>query len=113
MSFNNFVYEQGIIGLMMGTISAFAVSNFMEVIKTEVIVKLIKKISIIGNAILIASFIEFLITLSLLYIMYHFLLYPIFRDEIKKDKEEEEKYNKWKKNILQEIKNLDMGTVYI
>jgi len=114
-NFNKFIYEQGIIGLMLGTISAFAISNLMEDLKDELIVKLVKKISfigIIGNARLISSLIEFIITMSLIYIMYRLILYPIFSDEIKKDQKEEESHTKWKKEVLKEIKNLDMGTVY-
>lgn len=115
VQFGKFIYEQGIIGLMLGTISAFAISNLMEDLKDELIVKLVKKISfigIIGNARLISSLIEFIITMSLIYIMYRLILYPIFSDEIKKDQKEEESHTKWKKEVLKEIKNLDMGTVY-
>jgi len=114
-NFNKFIYEQGIIGLMLGTISAFAISNLMEDLKDELIVKLVKKISfigIIGNARLIASLIEFMLTMGIIYALYMFILYPIFSDEIKKDQKEEESHTKWKKEVLKEIKNLDMGTVY-
>ena len=114
-NFNKFIYEQGIIGLMLGTISAFAISNLMEDLKDELFVKLVKKISvigIIGNARLIASLIEFMLTMGIIYALYRFLLYPIFSDEIKEDQKEEDSHTKWKKEVLKEIKNLDMGTVY-
>lgn len=113
MSFNEFIYEQGIISMMIGTITGFAVSNFMKEIKNVVLVKLIKKIHVFNNVLLLASFIEFLLMLLIVYIMYHYLLYPIFSTEIKQDKKEQELNKKWRKELLHEIKNLDMGTVYI
>ena len=113
MSFNEFVYEQGIVGIMLGTISGLAISNFIKDLKNEVIVKLIKKVHIFNNIILLASFIELLIMILVIYIIYYYVLYPIFNKEIKKENLNKKNENKWKNDLLYEIKNIDMGTVYM
>ena len=48
-SFNKFIYEQGIIGMTMGTIAGFAVSNLMTDIKKDFLVHYIKKNKFLRN----------------------------------------------------------------
>lgn len=112
MSFSEFIYEQGIIGVTIGTITGFAVSNMMKDINQEVIVKVLRRFKI-SNAGLISSIIEFILQMLVVYLLYSLLLYPLFRTNIKREKEEEKEHNVWKEDLLHEVKTVDMGTVYL
>lgn len=111
MSFNAFVYEQGIIGVTIGTISGFAISNLMKDINREVIVKVVKYLKL-SNISLIASLIEFSLQLLIVYLLYTFLLHPIFELEIEEERQEEKKKREWRSELLNEVRTLDMGNVY-
>lgn len=112
-SFNQFIYEQGIIGMTMGTIAGFAVSNLMTDIKKEFLVHYIKKNKFLKQFYLLPSLIEFMIMFLILFFIYQFILKPLFYGEMKRDKLETKREKKWKHDVLREIKNLDMGTVYL
>lgn len=111
MSFNSFVYEQGIIGVTIGTISGFAISNLMKDINRSVIVKFVKYLRL-ANVYLISSLIEFALQLLIVYLLYTFMLYPIFKLEIEGEREEEKKRREWRSELLSEVKTLDVGNVY-
>lgn len=111
MSFNTFVYEQGIIGVTIGTISGFAISNLMKDLNKEVIVKVVQYFKL-SNISVIASLIEFSLQLLIVYLLYTFLLHPIFNIEIEEEREEEKKKREWRSELLNEVRTLDMGNVY-
>lgn len=112
MSFSEFIYDQGIVGITIGTISGFAISNLMKDIKSEVIIKILKHFKV-SNAGLLSSLLEFFALLLIVYLIYYFVLYPLFQKNIKLEKETKKQNLKWKKNLLNEVKNIDMGTVYM
>lgn len=112
MSFSEFVYEQGIVGITLGTIVGFGISNLMKDIKELVIVKVLKNLNV-TNAGVISSLLEFLLLMVIVYLIYILVLYPLFQKNIKKEKAEKEQHTEWKKNLLNEVENVDMGTVYI
>lgn len=107
MSFNEFVYEQGILGVTMGTITGYAISNFTKDINREVILKLLKYFKV-GNAGLLSAFLELLLLMCIVYLIYTFILYPIFEKQIELDKKEKGKEKQWKKDVLREIQNVDL-----
>lgn len=112
MSFSEFIYNQDIIGVTIGTISGFAISGVIKDINNEVIVKLIKNLGF-ANAGIISSLIEFVALMLIVYILYHTTLYPVFKKHIELEKKKKKKIDKWRDNILYELKNIDMGSVYI
>lgn len=112
MSFSEFVYNQDIIGVTIGTISGFAISGVIKDINKEVIIKLIKKLGF-ANAGLISSIIEFIALMLIIYILYNTTLYPIFKNHIELEKEKKKKISNWRDELLYELKNIDMGSVYM
>lgn len=111
MSFNEFVYEQGIIGVTIGTITGFAISNLMNDVNKELIVKAMNYFNI-ANAGIISSVIEFVILMTIVYILYNAFLYPIFKNQIEIERKEAKEHKMWKNELLGEVKNMDVGNVY-
>jgi large-conductance mechanosensitive channel len=112
MSFSEFIYDQGIVGITIGTITGFAISNLMKDINREVIIKILTHFKV-SNAGLLSSLLEFSALLFIVYLLYHFVLYPLFQKNMKLEKDTKQQNLKWKKNLLSEVKNIDMGTVYM
>lgn len=111
MSFNEFVYEQGIVGVMIGTIGGLAISNLMKDVNKEVVIKILKNLKL-SNIGLISSLLEFLLQLVVIFLLYKLLLYPIFKNEIEIERKENENKIKWRNELLNEVKTLDVGNVY-
>lgn len=112
MSFGEFIYEQGIIGVTIGTITGFAISGLIRDINRDVILKILKRFNV-SNAGLLSSLLEFSILMIIVYFLYHSILFPIFKTHIQKEKKGKKQHDEWKDQLLKEVKNLDMGTVYI
>jgi large-conductance mechanosensitive channel len=112
MKFGDFIYEQGIIGVMIGTMFGFAVNNLLHTLNEEVIFKMLDFMKI-KNAWIISSIVEFFTVLLIIYFIYLFILVPLFKEQIKKTKTEKSKSRMWRQELLDEVKDLDYGTVYI
>jgi large-conductance mechanosensitive channel len=112
MSFNEFIFEQGILGITIGTMSGFGVTNLIKDMKTDLIQPLLKRLNV-SNIKIISSFIEFITILLLIYLIYKLILYPLFEKEIKAEKKVKQREKKWKDNLLKEIKSIDHGNVYM
>tara|TARA_Y100000780_G_scaffold232377_1_gene263237 strand:- start:5206 stop:5544 length:339 start_codon:yes stop_codon:yes gene_type:complete len=111
MSFDEFIYEQGIVGVSIGTITGFAITGFIKDLNTNVIIKILKHFNM-SNIGLISSFFEFIALMLIIYVLYHTILYPIFKKHIKADQREKEKNSKWKQELLHEVKTTDLGSVH-
>lgn len=111
MSFNEFIYEQNIIGVTIGTMTGFGISNLIKDVNREVVVKLMRffKIANIG---FISSLVEFLIVMLIVYLLYKGLLYPIFKKEIQSEKKDIERRKEWRNELLDEVKTFEVGNVY-
>jgi large-conductance mechanosensitive channel len=112
--FNTFLFERGILGIMMGTIGGFAVTNLVKDLKTLLLIPLLKKTKIgILKSTIFSSLIEFMTIMLFIYGLYHLLIYPWFKTQIEEDKKEQERSKEWREEVLNEIKDIDMGTVYV
>jgi hypothetical protein len=98
----------------MGTISGLAITNLMKDTKKTLIYPLLKKSKLgILKLPIISSIIEFILIMVFLYGLYHIILYPWFSEQIEKEKRDKELSREWKDKLLQEVKDIDMGTVYV
>lgn len=114
MTFTNFIIEQEVIGVIIGTIIGFSITNFIKDFKYLIIKPLFMKFKITKNKSgIISSIIELLIVFLLLYFIYTYLIKPLFKKELDENKEKEKNLQKWRKQILDEIKDIDYGNVYI
>lgn len=66
----------------------------------------------IRNAWVISSFIEFFSVILVIYLIYVFVLLPIFKKQIKQTKIDKSKNEMWRQELLDEVKGLDIGNVY-
>lgn len=111
MSFNEFIYENNIVGVTIGTVAGFGISNLIKDVNREVVVKLMNYLKI-GNVGLLSSLVEFFFVMVIVYVLYKALLYPIFKKEIEAEKKEIEKRKQWRSELLDEVKTLEVGNVY-
>jgi large-conductance mechanosensitive channel len=113
MSLNTFFFEEGIIGISIGTISAFAITNFVKEIKEDFLTPVISKNKLLKKFYLLPALIELFIIFFTMYILYQFVLQPLFHKDIKIEKEKKLKEIKWKEDVLQEIRNLNLSKIYM
>lgn len=112
--FNDFIYEQGLIGITLGTIIGFAITNLIKDLKLFLIVPMFKKYRLHKSSIgVVSSFIEFLTIVALLYGSYYFIIKPLFNVQIEKEKQEKKKLNTWRQSVLNEIDEINYGNVYM
>lgn len=115
-TFYQFLFEQEIYGLVIATMTALAINSLTKDIKRflfEPFLKNIFKQFKLRNIGLISSFLEFILIMFMIYLIYKLVMLPLFKKDIEKQKREKEQQQQWRENILREIKSLDIGNVYM
>jgi hypothetical protein len=123
MSFYTFLFEQGIISVTIGTISALAITNLTKdvnhLLLREWILKSIKhksgSISKQNTLLfkLLSSLFEFLFLILFIYMIYHFVLLPLFQKDIQKQERLKERQEHWRQDVLHELQGIESGAVYM
>ena len=106
MTINEFFYAQGVIGIIMGTVIASSIANFVRDINKEFIINILKNLGI-KNAQLYSSFLEFFMLLLFLYMIYILLLKKIFNKELQREKKQNDEEEKWREEILKLVKDIE------
>ena len=116
MDIRNFIYEQGILGVSIATLLAYGSNNFMNSIRLYILTPIIYMIlnsmgiktrqnkNIIN---MVASFIEFLITILIVFIIYKYIIMNIFKKQFNKEKIEE----KQQKQVILDIHHIRKNMV--
>lgn len=115
-SFYQFLFEQEIFGLVIGTMTALAINSLTKDIKQHLFQPLLKtmfKRFKLDNIGLISSFLEFILIMLVVYLIYNMIMVPLFKKDLEREKKMKQKQEKWRDNVLQEIKSLDIGNVYM
>jgi large-conductance mechanosensitive channel len=113
--FTNFIIDNKLTSLFIVAILGLAISGLINSLKTNIIEYYLNKLFKTSNNNLImffTSFIQFLIIILILYVIYRLILKKIKINENMKANEQffgAEKFNEisWKKDILTEIKTLN------
>lgn len=119
MSVTEFIFDEGVIGVMIGTMMAFGTTNFIKSIRINFINPFVLHLfratrfghsDGFGNV--IASIIEFIIIIALVYLTYRFIIVKIFDGQFKKKealkKEHDQREEDMRSNI-QAIKRALVG----
>lgn len=94
MDIRNFIYEQGVLGVTIATLLGFGGTNFISDIREYIISPLIVYIFLIfgikrKNEFVIinilSSFIEFLIVILVVYLIYKFIILRIFEKQMQNE----------------------------
>lgn len=110
--FNDFIYEQGLIGITLGTIIGFAITNLIKDLKLFLIIPIFKKYRLHKSSIgILSSFIEFLTIVAILYSSYYFIIQPLFKNQIEKEKQHNKELNTWRHSVLNKIDEINYGNV--
>lgn len=96
MDWQYFIFREGVLGFTIGTLLAFGATNYVRSIKEHLIspylLKYIKKTRIgnipaIGEV--LASTIEFLSIILIIYLIYNYIVKVIFKKELKEQEKED------------------------
>jgi large-conductance mechanosensitive channel len=115
MKFNEFIIENNIMGITIGSIIGFGVTKWTSEIRKNLIVPLIiNKYNITSEyGSVVSSSIELLFFIILLFLLFTYVIIPSLeissQDNINKNKLE----LKWKKDLLTNIKNISNILVWM
>lgn len=109
MNFDKFLFEEGILGISIGTILAFGITNVIKSFKNDIITPyIIKKYKInkhFGN--FTGSILELFIIIALLTLVYYVMVVPIFKKHMDKKKEVNKKEQIWKSKLLTDVDKIE------
>jgi large-conductance mechanosensitive channel len=122
----SFIVEQGIIGVTIGTTIGFATTNFAKELRKHLFKPLLSLLSNtlkktrlsktfyqIPDAIrtpalnLISAVLELGLLLSFVMIIYNYTIVPLFKKELKAEKQTEKRQEEWQQSLLDEVSAID------
>lgn len=119
MNLNNFIVEEGVLGVVIGTIIGFGTTNFIKSLREAFIEPLIlnniKRMKYFNPTTgkLIASIIEFLILLLIIYLIYILLVVPLFSKELEEKKEDKKEDDRWQQKVAKSLEDINRKTRWI
>lgn len=125
--FSSFIIEQGIVGIAIGTIVGFGLTNFTKELRTHVLTPFLSFLStslkkhtsfssitssipsVIRNPILYmtSSVLELFLLLSFVYLIYYYTILPIFKHDLKKEKVAEKQETEWQEQLLSSVSSIN------
>lgn len=108
MDIRDFVVEYNIVGISMGTIIGFGLTNWVKEFRESIIVpNIIKRFNLTQNyGEITSATIEVIILVILVYLMYRYLITPVIEKSLIKKEIENEKEKEWRENLLSSLNNV-------
>ena len=108
MKFSDFVINYNIIGVSLGTIVGFGLTNFVKEFRNAVIIPVIKdRLNITENyGKLTSALIEIIILITLIYLVYSYILTPVLGANFKKKEESKDDEKEWREKLLKAIEDV-------
>lgn len=130
--FSSFIIEQGIVGIAIGTIVGFGLTNFTKELRTHVLTPLLSFLStslkkhtsfssitstvpsFIRNPVLYmtSSLLELFLLLSFVYLIYYYTILPIFKHDLKKEKAAEKQETEWQEQLLSGVSSINKKFIH-
>lgn len=109
INLSKFIVEEGIIGITLGTLLGFATTNYIKSLRNQIILPFIMNYFKLDQRFdeLISSTIEFAVVLLLVFLAYKYIIFPIFQKHIKREQKKKEKIVKWRKDVLDDVEDID------
>lgn len=110
MNISKYIIEQGVIGILIGTLISSSIINFIRDVKNTFFVpitNLITKSLGIKEISLVSSFIELITIFLIIYSIYYYILIPVFNKEFKELEEKQKTQTMWKQKILKQLDHID------
>lgn len=123
MSIQQFIFDEGVIGLTMATMMGFGATNFIKSLRQTIIDPYMTRVfrttakgylGSVGD--ILASVIEFVVIILIVYLLYRFVITKMFKDEmVNRERAEKLKQNRQKEMMddVEEIKNAIVNKVPI
>jgi large-conductance mechanosensitive channel len=103
MDLGSFIIENGVIGTFIGTIAGFAITNYFQALEKNVIRPFILErfrvtgASRMGNV--ASATLELIVVILIVYLMYRWIVVPLFRTQLERRKASESEQNEWKDRV--------------
>jgi uncharacterized membrane protein YciS (DUF1049 family) len=98
MNIQELIVQEGIIGIVIGTIIGTATTNFFKSIR-ETLVSQNKHM----NTELLFILFEFGLSILVIYLSYLFIVHPLFKHQMKEKKIKYAKNENWKRDIAEDV----------
>jgi len=106
MNFTRYFIEEGVLGITLGTILGTSITNIVRDIKNLLIEPLIRiTLTSLGvhHISIISSLFEVISIFAIIYVLYTYVITPVFKDDF----DDIEKNEEWKDKILKEVKQIE------
>lgn len=129
MGLSNFMIEQGVLAVTMGTMIGFGTTSFAKQIREHIFTPLIQRLvniircgpfrkmipATIRNPVIgvVSAMLELLLLVSLVMIFYEWFVLPIFRNELEEQKEDARQEDAWRQDMLTQVERIAKKPVYL
>jgi large-conductance mechanosensitive channel len=109
MDFNDFLLEYNVVGISMGTIIGYGLTNWVKELRSTIIIPhLTNKTGLTENyGSLTSSSFEVIILIIIMYLMYYYLVIPAINDALEKVTKNKESDKNWKEMLLKSNNNIN------
>jgi hypothetical protein len=98
MKLQELIVQEGVIGIVIGTIIGTSTTNFLKSIR-ETLISQSKHIYIE----LLFILFEFGLSLLIMYLSYSFIIHPLFKQQMKEKKIKFDRNERWKHEIAEDV----------
>lgn len=113
MSIQQFIFDEGVIGLTMATMMGFGATNLIKALRQSVIDPYMTRVfktttkSYIGKVgDIIASVLEFLIIVVIVYLLYRFVITKMFKNEMQNREKEEKIKEQRQEEMMKDVEDI-------
>lgn len=103
-NFGDFMLDYNVIGVSLGTIVGFGLTNWTRDFKNTVLTPIINNYGINEYGPLVATSVEVVFLFMLIYVIYLLLVRNMITDALDEKQKQNEKEKAWKDKVLNEIK---------
>jgi len=108
MDIQKFVLDYNIVGIAMGTIVGFGLTNWTKELRKSVIQPyFIEKFGVSKYGDFASATVEVLVLIGLLFLMYQYLVRPAVSGALEEKENEAEEEKEWKENLIKNMNDIE------
>lgn len=108
MDFDDFIIESNLIGISIGVIIGFGLTNWVKELRALAIVPIIDKFELQKHyGTFVSSTVELLILFFIIYLMYTYIVVPAVEQAFIKKENRKLKEDEWKEKLLETISSVN------
>ena len=109
MDIQKFVLDYNIVGIALGTIVGFGLTNWTKELRQSVILPMfVKRFNLDENyGTMVSATLEVIILIVLLFLMYQYIVRPAVSDALEEKEKEAEKEKEWREKLIDNINQIE------